>query len=164
MTYDIGDAAALKSKFADSAWEGDEQSGANEASEETLRQLSQLNKDYLDKQGFIFLICATGMSAAEMVVALQARMPNDSATEVRKTEIRIHRCYDIQRGSPAALHGYIQDVINHFRVLIYSPYFFLSLLSALGAGGCGGAGQNLQAQAAQALGLNTLNRQKQLNI
>jgi 2-oxo-4-hydroxy-4-carboxy-5-ureidoimidazoline decarboxylase len=90
MTYDIGDAAALKSKFADSAWEGDEQSGANEASEETLRQLSQLNKDYLDKQGFIFLICATGMSAAEMVVALQARMPNDSGAALQP-------CMDIYR-------------------------------------------------------------------
>lgn len=78
-----GDASALKSKFAHSKWEGDEQKGANSASEGTLKQLADLNAKYLAKNGFIFLICATGKSALEMVEALQLRMMNDKETEVR---------------------------------------------------------------------------------
>jgi 2-oxo-4-hydroxy-4-carboxy-5-ureidoimidazoline decarboxylase len=78
----LGDAAALKSKFAHSKWEGDEQKGANAATAETLQQLADLNAQYLKKNGFIFLICATGKTAEEMVAALQYRMQNDSATEV----------------------------------------------------------------------------------
>jgi 2-oxo-4-hydroxy-4-carboxy-5-ureidoimidazoline decarboxylase len=77
-----GDAAALKSKFAHSKWEGDEQKGANAATAETLQQLADLNAQYLKKNGFIFLICATGKTAEEMVTALQYRMQNDRATEV----------------------------------------------------------------------------------
>jgi 2-oxo-4-hydroxy-4-carboxy-5-ureidoimidazoline decarboxylase len=80
---DVGDAKALKTKFAHSSWEGDEQKGTNQASEETILQLAALNDAYLRKQGFIFLICATGKSAQEMVQAMQLRMPNDVATEVR---------------------------------------------------------------------------------
>ncbi|KAJ1440257.1 hypothetical protein B484DRAFT_391373 [Ochromonadaceae sp. CCMP2298] len=107
----IGDAAALRSKFANSAWEGDEQKGANAASEETLRQLARLNTEYLDKQGFIFLICATGKSAAEMVVALQARMPNDSATEVQVaageqdkiTKLRLRKLLDTTAASSSSI-------------------------------------------------------------
>lgn len=79
----IGDANALKSKFAKSSWEGEEQKGANEASQETLEQLAALNDVYLQKNGFIFLICATGKSADEMLAALQERLANDTDTELR---------------------------------------------------------------------------------
>lgn len=80
--FPSGDAKALKSKFAHSKWEGDEQKGANSASEETLQQLANFNAQYLRKNGFIFLICATGKSADEMVAALQLRLQNDTPTEV----------------------------------------------------------------------------------
>jgi len=86
----IGDASALKGKFAYSKWEGDEQKGANTASEDTLQQLADLNAKYLAKNGFIFLICATGKSAVEMVQALQLRMRNDKDTEV--CLFIIHQC------------------------------------------------------------------------
>lgn len=78
-----GDAKALKAKFSHSkSWEGDEQSGANTASSEVLNALHQLNTEYEVKNGFIFLICATGKSALEMLLALQTRMQNDRETEV----------------------------------------------------------------------------------
>jgi 2-oxo-4-hydroxy-4-carboxy--5-ureidoimidazoline (OHCU) decarboxylase len=38
--------------------------------------------EYEQKNGFIFLICATGKSALEMLHALQIRMQNDRETEV----------------------------------------------------------------------------------
>ena len=80
----IGDANALKEKFAHkNSWEGDEQSGANSASDEVLKGLHTLNIEYDLKNGFIFLICATGKSASEMLQALQTRLRNDRDTEVR---------------------------------------------------------------------------------
>lgn len=83
-----GDASALKSKFAHSKWEGDEQKGANSASTATLEKLAALNAQYLSKNGFIFLICATGKTADEMVEALQLRMLNDKETEVNNRLVK----------------------------------------------------------------------------
>lgn len=79
----IGDAAALKAKFSQpNSWEGDEQKGASTASEEVLRTFAKRNQDYVDKFGFIFLICATGKSAQEMLAALEARITNNTDEEV----------------------------------------------------------------------------------
>jgi OHCU decarboxylase len=82
----IGDRAALREKFAKpNSWEGNEQSGANSASEEILESLEILNNEYLERVGFVFLICATGKSANEMLDALKLRVNNDPETEVRNT-------------------------------------------------------------------------------
>ncbi len=79
----IGDAKALHEKFSKpKSWEGDEQSGANTASPDELNALHQLNIEYEIKNGFIFLICATGKSAGQMLEALQTRLQNDKETEV----------------------------------------------------------------------------------
>ncbi|HBL20462.1 MAG TPA: OHCU decarboxylase, partial [Alteromonas mediterranea] len=40
------------------------------------------NQAYLDKHGFIFIICATGLSAQTMLEALQARLPNSTQQEI----------------------------------------------------------------------------------
>ncbi|RYY85199.1 hypothetical protein EON63_07840 [archaeon] len=77
-----GDGKALKQKFAKSGWEGQEQSGANSADEATLQALATLNTEYDVRNGFIFLICATGKSASEMLEALRVRLGNDTETEV----------------------------------------------------------------------------------
>lgn len=81
----IGDKNALRAKFSHTpnSWEGNEQSGANSASEEVLEGLSVLNVEYENRHGFIFLICATGKSALEMLNALKNRLPNDTATELQ---------------------------------------------------------------------------------
>ena len=59
-----------------------EQSAVNQASEQVIAALAQGNADYLAKFGFIFIVCATGKSAAQMLALLQARLPNDKATEL----------------------------------------------------------------------------------
>ena len=48
-----------------------------------LQALAQGNKDYDAKFGHVFLICATGKSADEMLAALQARLPNEPAAEMQ---------------------------------------------------------------------------------
>jgi OHCU decarboxylase len=71
----IGDRAA--------GWANAEQSGVRSASEETMKSLAKLNQTYERKFGHVFLICATGRSAEEMLGELQRRLANDPATEVR---------------------------------------------------------------------------------
>lgn len=79
----IGDLDALKQKFADTAqWAGQEQSGSNAASDATLLALQQGNQDYLAKFGFIFIVCATGKSAAQMLSMLRERLENDRSSEL----------------------------------------------------------------------------------
>ena len=90
-----GDVAALRQKFASTtsssngggahhggSWEEGEQSGTKSASEEVLRALAQGNDDYDAKFGHVFLICATGKSASEMLNALEQRISNSAEAEV----------------------------------------------------------------------------------
>jgi len=62
-------------------WSAGEQSAAN-PDESAREALAQGNREYEAKFGRIFLLCATGRSAAEMLAILQKRMQNDAATEL----------------------------------------------------------------------------------
>lgn len=80
----IGDLSALKEKFAStSAWASGEQGRVAQASDATLQALAAGNEDYEQKFGYIFIVCATGKSADEMLHLLQARLPHDPAREIR---------------------------------------------------------------------------------
>jgi 2-oxo-4-hydroxy-4-carboxy-5-ureidoimidazoline decarboxylase len=60
-----------------------EQAGVAGASAETLAQLARLNDEYFGKHGFVFLVCATGRGAGEMLHALQQRMGASREQEIR---------------------------------------------------------------------------------
>lgn len=78
------DLSALREKFASTAsWAGGEQGSVADASEETLHALRDGNVAYEARFGHIFIVCATGKSAAEMLALLQARLPNEPADELR---------------------------------------------------------------------------------
>jgi 2-oxo-4-hydroxy-4-carboxy-5-ureidoimidazoline decarboxylase len=80
----IGDVSRLREKFAATAtWSSQEQKGVGGASEETLHALAEGNRAYEARHGFIFLVCASGKSADEMLALLQSRMNNPSADELR---------------------------------------------------------------------------------
>lgn len=80
----IGDIDALKEKFQNTAaWAGDEQQGSNTASDATLLELQTANQAYLAKFGFIFIVCATGKSAQQMLQLLRERMGNKYAEELQ---------------------------------------------------------------------------------
>ena len=77
----IGDVELLRRKFAGRAHS--EQGQVLEASDGTLQALARLNQVYLDRFGFIFIICATGKSADEMLQHLRTRLENTRADEIR---------------------------------------------------------------------------------
>jgi 2-oxo-4-hydroxy-4-carboxy-5-ureidoimidazoline decarboxylase len=54
-----------------------------DASADTLAALAAGNRTYEERFGQVFLICATGLSAAEMLTALRARLGNDADTEAK---------------------------------------------------------------------------------
>lgn len=79
----IGDVESLRAKYANTkAIAGREQSGVDAADEATLQRLARVNDDYFEKFGFIFIVFATGKSAAEMLQILESRLPNDRDTEL----------------------------------------------------------------------------------
>ncbi len=80
----IGDVSTLKEKFAStSAWASTEQSGVNHAHEEILQALADGNEQYEQKFGYIFIVCATGKSADEMLALLKSRLGNSPEEELQ---------------------------------------------------------------------------------
>ncbi len=65
------------------SWSETEQSGTRDSTQQTMDQLAQLNREYQKKFGFIYIVCATGKSAEEMLAVLRDRLDNDAATELR---------------------------------------------------------------------------------
>ena len=80
----IGDRASLAARFpATHHWSSNEQSGVGGASDAVLDALARANEDYARRFGFIFIVCATGKTAEEMLALLRARIGNDVETEIR---------------------------------------------------------------------------------
>jgi OHCU decarboxylase len=74
-------AAAAQSEEA-RKWSAQEQSGIRKAAATTMAALAEGNRDYEQRFGFIFIVCATGKSSDEMLAILQARLQNDGETEI----------------------------------------------------------------------------------
>lgn len=73
----IGDVKSLTEKFA-----GKEQAGVAAATQETIETLAKANTDYENKNGFIFIVCASGKSATEMLALLNDRLQNTTEEEL----------------------------------------------------------------------------------
>jgi 2-oxo-4-hydroxy-4-carboxy-5-ureidoimidazoline decarboxylase len=65
----------------EAAWSRQEQSGTRDAPADVQAGLRAGNAAYEERFGHVFLICATGMSAASMLAALQVRLGHDPARE-----------------------------------------------------------------------------------
>lgn len=79
----IGDMESLKRKFAATAdWAGAEQAGTIGAGIGVLEGLAEGNRRYEEKFGYIFIVCATGKSAMEMLGLLRERLGNEPEKEV----------------------------------------------------------------------------------
>lgn len=65
------------------AWSEGEQLRASDAASETLDALATANREYEEKFGFIFIVCASGKTAEQMLALLRERMGNDPETELR---------------------------------------------------------------------------------
>jgi 2-oxo-4-hydroxy-4-carboxy-5-ureidoimidazoline decarboxylase len=64
-------------------WARREQAGTQAASADCLTRLAAANQAYERRFGYIFIVCATGRSAGEMLEALAARLNNEPRDEIR---------------------------------------------------------------------------------
>jgi len=67
-----------------SAWSSQEQQKAAAADEAIKTALKWGNRQYELKFGRIFIVCATGKSASEILEILRRRLQNDEATELKE--------------------------------------------------------------------------------
>ncbi len=74
----IGDIKSLTEKFA-----GKEQGTIATASTAVIEDLAKANQDYEARFGFIFIVCATGKPAGEMLRLLHDRLKNDREEELQ---------------------------------------------------------------------------------
>jgi 2-oxo-4-hydroxy-4-carboxy-5-ureidoimidazoline decarboxylase len=103
----IGDrAGAARAADRESAWSRSEQAGTAHADQAILDALRQSNEAYEKRFGHVYLICATGRAAEEMLDILLARLVNDEDTErkiVREelakiVRIRLHKLWEEPSG------------------------------------------------------------------
>ena len=71
----IGDLSSLQKSY--------EQAAVADAKQDTLQALADGNQEYENKFGYIFIVCATGKSATEMLDLLHARLQNHPDTEIK---------------------------------------------------------------------------------
>ncbi|MBM4357744.1 MAG: decarboxylase, partial [Deltaproteobacteria bacterium] len=57
--------------------------GVTGASEATLEALARGNREYKERFGHVFLVCATGKTADEMLALLEERIDNPPENELR---------------------------------------------------------------------------------
>jgi OHCU decarboxylase len=65
------------------AWSAGEQAGMGSAADAIRDALAEGNRAYEARFGFIYIVCASGKSADEMLALLQSRLGNDPADEIR---------------------------------------------------------------------------------
>lgn len=83
--------AAAELSARASQWSAGEQSGTRTADDDVRAALAAGNRDYEARFGHTFILCATGLSAADMLAALRGRLGNDAATELRITATELHK-------------------------------------------------------------------------
>jgi 2-oxo-4-hydroxy-4-carboxy-5-ureidoimidazoline decarboxylase len=65
----------------DSAWSQQEQAGVSGADAELRARLMQCNAAYEQRFGHVYLVCATGRTAEELLAVCAGRLANDADTE-----------------------------------------------------------------------------------
>ena len=95
----IGQSHARAATAESLAWSSEEQRAAVSPDETAKLALSERNRQYEEKFGRIFIVCASGRSAAEILAALERRMGNSAAVEMLEaaeqqrqiTQLRLRR-------------------------------------------------------------------------
>jgi 2-oxo-4-hydroxy-4-carboxy-5-ureidoimidazoline decarboxylase len=95
----IGQQKAKAATETSLTWSATEQSAAMNADDAAKLALAEANKLYEEKFGRIFIVCASGRSASEILASLEARMKNDAVTELHEaaeqqrqiTQLRLQR-------------------------------------------------------------------------
>ena len=94
--------AATQTSLETQKWSEQEQAGIVNAAQATTRALTELNQEYEEKFGYIYIVCAMGKSSEEMLEILSERLKNGPDTELRTaageqakiTQLRLKKLID----------------------------------------------------------------------
>lgn len=64
------------------AWSAGEQADMDSAGERLRQGLAEANREYEARFGYVYIVCATGKTAEEMLALARARLANDPDTEL----------------------------------------------------------------------------------
>ncbi|MBI3298463.1 MAG: 2-oxo-4-hydroxy-4-carboxy-5-ureidoimidazoline decarboxylase [Elusimicrobia bacterium] len=67
---------------AAAGWAKGEQAGVSGAAQETLQAIADGNREYERRFGHIYLVCATGKAAPELLAILERRLKNEPDAEL----------------------------------------------------------------------------------
>lgn len=77
-------------------WSAEEQAGVSNSDAEVRHRLAEGQRRYEQKFGHIFLVCASGKSAAELADALDVRLENDRGTETAVAAEELRRIMNLR--------------------------------------------------------------------
>jgi 2-oxo-4-hydroxy-4-carboxy-5-ureidoimidazoline decarboxylase len=80
----IGESVAAASPTQSANWAAQEQRKVSEADDAVKIALAEGNREYERRFQHIFIVCATGKTALEMLSILRERLENDAVTELRE--------------------------------------------------------------------------------
>lgn len=79
----LGDLESLKMRFTGNKhWSKGEQAGVQDADLPTLEALAKGNTRYEERFGYIFILCASGLSALQMLTSLNDRLNHSAEQEL----------------------------------------------------------------------------------
>lgn len=90
----IGERA--KGDSTEAGWSRSEQSGAATAGEQARAALAEANQAYEERFGHVFLICATGLSAEQLLAEARRRLGNDAASEQAETTRELAKIVELR--------------------------------------------------------------------
>jgi 2-oxo-4-hydroxy-4-carboxy-5-ureidoimidazoline decarboxylase len=79
-------------------WSRQEQSGVNTAAAALLEEIATANTEYERRFGHVYLVCATGKSADELLAICRSRLDNDPAVEDRVVRAELAKITRIRLG------------------------------------------------------------------
>jgi 2-oxo-4-hydroxy-4-carboxy-5-ureidoimidazoline decarboxylase len=99
---DVTDALAGHPRIGDaragvhSSWSRAEQAGVGGSDDVVLAELAAGNRAYEDRFGYIYLVCAAGRDAAELLAILRGRLGNDPGTEGQVTRGELRKINELR--------------------------------------------------------------------
>lgn len=82
----------------DGTWSRQEQAGVSSAASSVRDEIADANSEYERRFGHVYLVCATGKSAEELLAICRSRLDNDPATEAGVVRAELTKITRIRLG------------------------------------------------------------------
>jgi OHCU decarboxylase len=80
------------------AWSNQEQAGTSGANESVMTRMAERNRQYAERFGFTYIVCATGKSAEEMLAIMEMRLNSTREAELREAAEQQRQILQIRLG------------------------------------------------------------------